>query len=68
MAEVAWVVKEFKRGDGCGVEVYGPVHEGLTSADSEDDAIHVIDRQRFDHHCFRAQTPVRVHEGFPFCA
>jgi len=52
--------KEGFRGDGGGVEVYGPVHECLRAANGEDDGIHVVHGDGFYEHCFCAFPPIGI--------
>ena len=58
--------EEIFRSGGRGVEVDGPVHEGLATADGEDDGVHVVDGDGFDDHCFCAVAPVCFDVGFSF--
>lgn len=68
MAEVPWIVEEAMRGDGGGVEVDGPVHEGGCAADGEDDGVHGVHGNGFDAHGFSARTPVGGNVSLAFRA
>lgn len=68
MAKVAWVIEKVLRGGGSGVEVDGPVEEGLGAADRENDEIGGVHGDGFDEHGFRAESSVSGDVGRGFGA
>ena len=53
--------QEISGRNGRRVKVDGPVHEGLTSPNCEDNGVHVINGHRFDNHSLCAHFPIGVH-------
>jgi len=58
------VYQEVCRGNGSRVQVDGPVHESLAATDRKDNAIHIVDGNRFNDHGFGAHAPIGTHKRF----
>jgi hypothetical protein len=63
MAQVSGVVEKVLWRRRGGLQIYGPVHECLASANGKDYDVHIVDRNGLDHHRLGSTPPTRLDVG-----